>query len=143
MIDFLFPAAYLNQPTAEGQTQKDDLRKYFQTWHNVPRRQSPAGAFGQICAAFGHHCSNSNLGKISRDLSPAKIAVILGDRDEMIHAVRSLQLQDQLPGSELVVFKDGGHALSCQFCDDFNALMERIIMEGNQAFSNDDKLHRA
>lgn len=143
MIDFLFPAAYLNQPTAEGQTQKDALRKYFQSWHNVPRRQSPAGAFGQLCAAFGHHCSDSNLEKISRDLSPAKIAVVLGDRDELIHAVRSLQLQDRLPDSELVVFKDGGHALSCQFREDFNALMERIMMEGNQAFSNHDKPQRA
>jgi len=137
MIDFLFPEAYLKQPRGEGQTQKDDLREFFKTWHNVPRRQSPVGAFGQICAALGHHCSDSNLARISRDLSPGKIAVILGERDEVIYSVRSLQLQDRLPGSELVVFKDGGHALSCQFAEQFNTLMERIMMEGNQAFSSE------
>ncbi|EFP80924.2 uncharacterized protein PGTG_07176 [Puccinia graminis f. sp. tritici CRL 75-36-700-3] len=135
MMDFLFPDAYLNQPTTEGRTRKDELRDFFKSWHNRPRRQSPAGALGQVCAAVGHHCSDSNLEKISQTLSPGKIAVVLGDRDEMIYAVRSLQLQDRLPGSELVVFKDGGHALSCQFSKDFNMLMERIMMEGNQAFA--------
>lgn len=135
MMDFLFPDAYLNQPTAEGRTRKDELREFFTSWHNRPRRQSPAGALGQVCAAVGHHCSDSNLEKIGQTLSPGKIAVVLGDRDEMIYAVRSLQLQDRLPGSELVVFKDGGHALSCQFSKDFNMLMERIMMEGNQAFA--------
>ncbi|POW13123.1 hypothetical protein PSHT_07846 [Puccinia striiformis] len=134
MMDFLFPVAYLEKPTTEGRTQKDDLREFFSTWHNQPRRQSPAGAIGQLCAAIGHHCSDSNLGKISRNLSPGKIAVVLGDRDEMIYAVRSLQLQDRLPGSELVVFKDGGHALSCQFTSEFNNLMQRIMNEGNQGF---------
>ncbi|KNZ63797.1 hypothetical protein VP01_10g6 [Puccinia sorghi] len=137
MIDFLFPEAYLKQPTSEGQTEKDELREFFKTWHNVPRRQSPAGAVGQVCAALGHHCSGSNLARISRDLCPGKIAVILGERDEVIFSVRSLELHDRLPGSELVVFKDGGHALSCQFSQQFNTLMERIMMEGNQAFSTE------
>ncbi|KAH9451340.1 hypothetical protein MJO28_009135 [Puccinia striiformis f. sp. tritici] len=137
MMDFLFPVAYLEKPTTEGRTQKDDLREFFSTWHNQPRRQSPAGAIGQLCAAIGHHCSDSNLGKISRNLSPGKIAVVLGDRDEMIYAVRSLQLQDRLPGSELVVFKDGGHALSCQFTSEFNNLMQRIMNEGNQGFPSE------
>lgn len=134
MLDCLYPVKYLQQPTADGRTRRDELREHFATWNNVPRKQAPAGIFGQLLGGLTHHCPEESLEKIASDLHPAKIAVVTGDRDEMIYSLRTLELQDFLPGSELIVFKLGGHALSSQFTEEFNALMERIMDEGNRAF---------
>ncbi|KAI7937387.1 hypothetical protein MJO28_014935 [Puccinia striiformis f. sp. tritici] len=134
IMDILFPVSHLNKPTTKGKTEQDDLREYLST---LPFQVRPAGIFGQICAATGHYCSDPKLESIGRTVSPGKIAVVLGDRDELVYSLRSLQLHDRLPGSELVVFKDGGHALNCQFTEEVLNVMERIMMEGNRAFSSE------
>lgn len=135
LLDCLYPAPYLEEVTSNGWTQRKRLLEYFKTWHNFPRKASPCGVFGQFCAAIGHYSSDRHLENISAALFPAKIAVMSGDRDELVYSLRSLQLQDQLPGSELIMFEGAGHALSSQFAQRFNALMERIMMEANLVFS--------
>jgi len=140
ILDCLYPDRYLEEVTPDGRTRRKELHEYFKTWHNMPRRASPSGIFGQFCAAMSHHCSDRALENISAALYPAKIAVISGDRDEMVYSLRSLQLHDHLPGSELIMFEDAGHALSSQFTQRFNTLMERIMVEAGATFSTKEKI---
>ncbi|KAA1123845.1 hypothetical protein PGTUg99_025721 [Puccinia graminis f. sp. tritici] len=134
LLELLYPASYLNQSTANGQTRRDDLLKYYQTWFDRPQQLPLSGIFGQFCATAFHHCSDSCLKRIAAELYPAKIAVISGNQDELIDPLRSFELRGKLPGSELILFENAGHILNSQAPQQFNLLMERIIAEGNEAF---------
>jgi len=133
LFKLLYPSSFLNQSAASGKTRRDELQKYYQTWFDHPQLPT-AGIIGQFCAAGLHHCPDAKLERVAADLQPAKIMVVTGDRDELVFPLRSLELSQKLPGSELIVFKDAGHLLCSQVPQQFNRLMERIIDEGNQAF---------
>ncbi|KNZ62579.1 hypothetical protein VP01_1252g2 [Puccinia sorghi] len=133
LFELLYPPSFLNQSVASGKIRRDELLTYYQTWFDDPQLPN-AGIFGQFCAAGLHHCPDAKLEQVAADLQPAKIMVITGDRDKLVVPLRSLELSQKLPGSELVVFRDAGHLLCSQVPQQFNRLMERIIDEGNQAF---------
>jgi len=133
LFKLLYPSSFLNQSAASGKTRRDELQKYYQTWFDHPQLPT-AGIIGQFCAAGLHHCPDAKLERVAADLQPAKIMVVTGDQDELVFPLRSLELSQKLPGSELIVFKDAGHLLCSQVPQQFNRLMERIIDEGNQAF---------
>ncbi|MBW0487207.1 hypothetical protein O181_026922 [Austropuccinia psidii MF-1] len=134
LMDILFPKPHLDERIADGRTRKEELIEEFASWHNNPRQQSTTGVLGHFYAAHSHCCSTRTLNLLSKELKPAKITIITGDLDTIILPVRSTELHANLPGSELVVIKGAGHALSAQMGDEFNELMERVISEGNQAF---------
>ncbi|KAH9446999.1 hypothetical protein Pst134EA_028983 [Puccinia striiformis f. sp. tritici] len=135
LFELLYPSSYLDQMTSDRKTRREELYSYFQTWFDTSKSLPLAGIFGQLCAAVLHHCSDRKLKKIATDLYPAKIVVISGDQDKFICPSRSLELSGKLPGSELLMFQDAGHFLGSQCTQNFNLLMERIIDQGNQAFS--------
>lgn len=133
-LELLLPDGQFNDSTEEGRIFKSELREKLRSCHHLPREQ-PALAFGgHFYAAMMHHCSYEQLGNIADDLHPAKILVITGDSDELVLPKRSLELHEHLPGSELIVVKNAGHALPCQITEDFNSIMDRVIEEGNLAF---------
>ncbi|PLW47501.1 hypothetical protein PCANC_07799 [Puccinia coronata f. sp. avenae] len=133
LFELLYPDNYLNELVSPGKTRRDELRNYFRTWFDNP--QFPlAGIIGQFCAVTFHHCSDSDLRRIAEEVYPAKIAVICGNRDQLIPPMRSSELSSKMYGSELVLMQNAGHLIGTQITDQFNQLMERIIREGNQAF---------
>lgn len=133
-LDTLFPQAHIDDTTEEGRVRKSVLREHLRNCHFLPRQQSVSCFLSQFAAVTFHHCSYERLNKIARDLHPAKILVITGDSDELIVPQCSVELHEHLPGSELIIIKDAGHALIYQISEEFNRIMDRIIQEGNQAF---------
>ncbi|KAH9457104.1 hypothetical protein Pst134EA_021001 [Puccinia striiformis f. sp. tritici] len=133
-LDILFPKAYMETLAKEGTMLKSKLREKHRNCHELPREQSSMAFLGHFYAATMHHVTHKNLHRIAEDLQPAKILVITGDNDGLIPSKRSLELHANLPGSELVVIRSGGHTLIFQIPDELNAILERNIMEGNEAF---------
>ncbi|KAA1127594.1 hypothetical protein PGTUg99_001577 [Puccinia graminis f. sp. tritici] len=134
-LELLFPDGHFELETEEGKRYKSNLREKLRNCHHLPREQPYLAFGGHFYAAMMHHCSYGKLEKIATDLHPAKILVITGDSDELVLPKRSPELHEHLPGSELIVVRNAGHALPYQISDEFNAIMDRVIKEGNLAFS--------
>ncbi|POW13017.1 hypothetical protein PSTT_03974, partial [Puccinia striiformis] len=128
-LDILFPKAYMETLAKEGTMLKSKLREKLRNCHELPREQSSMAFLGHFYAATMHHVTHKNLHRIAEDLQPAKILVITGDNDGLIPSKRSLELHANLPGSELVVMRSGGHTLIFQIPDELNSILERNIME--------------
>jgi pimeloyl-ACP methyl ester carboxylesterase len=133
-LNVLFPKEYMETVVQQDTMLKSHLREKLRNCHRLPREQAPIPFMGHFYAATMHRCPYPKLQKIATDLKPAKILVITGGSDELIPSKRSLELHKNLPGSELVVLEDAGHALIFQLSEEFNTIMERAILEGNQAF---------
>jgi pimeloyl-ACP methyl ester carboxylesterase len=134
-LKLLFPHQHFDETTEEGKLYKSRVRDQLRNCHQLPREQAPLGFLGHFHAAMMHHCSYDKLNKIASELSPAKILVITGDTDELVLPKRSLELHQHLPGSELIVIKGAGHALSYQITEEFHQILDRVVEEGNAAFS--------
>ncbi|MBW0486546.1 hypothetical protein O181_026261 [Austropuccinia psidii MF-1] len=136
LIDTLFPPVFTNERLPNGCLRKEELYARFLLLANLTPKQPLAGSLGQLWGAVTHSLSRDALGKVSEDLKPAKVLVLTGDSDEIINPARSSELHKFLPGSELVIFKSGGHALCYQVPQEFNALLERVMKEANARFSS-------
>lgn len=111
IVDCLFPESYLDRPDPDDPsiskreaTYRDFLKRY-----HLARKQPFSGRIGQLGAAIGHSVSKGQLAELAK-LIP-RIGVITGDSDSLINPRRSNDLAAMLPGSELVICKDAGHAL--------------------------------
>ncbi|KAA1134751.1 hypothetical protein PGTUg99_000470 [Puccinia graminis f. sp. tritici] len=133
-LELLFPDGHFELETEEGKRYKSNLREKLRNCHHLPREQPYLAFGGHFYAAMMHHCSYGKLEKIATDLHPAKILVITGDSDELVLPKRSPELHEHLPGSELIVVRNAGHALPYQISDEFNAIMDRVIKEGKLGF---------
>ncbi|PLW53097.1 hypothetical protein PCANC_05820 [Puccinia coronata f. sp. avenae] len=134
-LEILFPDRHFNETTEEGKLYKSRMRDQLRNCHQLPREQPTLALWGHFYAAFMHCCSHDKLNKIAFHLSPAKILVITGDADDVILPQRSLELHQHLPGSELIVIKNAGHALSYQITKQLHLILDRLVEEGNAAFS--------
>ena len=92
------------------------------------RVQQPLGALSQMWAALTHRMSSSRLRSIA--LGVPRIVLLTGDDDNLVNPSNSRRLAAAMPGAELIVWPDTGHALQLQRVDEFNALLERVVAEG-------------
>jgi len=134
-LELLFPAGYFDESTEEGRHYKSRLRDRLRTCHQLPREQSPTAYAAHFYAVMTHQFSYEKLKKISANLHPAKILVIIGDKDDLILPKRAVELHEHLPGSELIMVENAGHALGYQITEELNSIMDRVMAEGNAAFS--------
>ncbi|KNE89041.1 hypothetical protein PSTG_17501 [Puccinia striiformis f. sp. tritici PST-78] len=116
-LEILFPNGYFDEATEDRKLHKRDLRDRLRNCHHLPREQSPIAFIGHFYAAMMHQCSYEKL-----------------ENDELVLPKRSPELHQHLPGSELIVVKNGGHALAYQITQDFNSIMDRVIEESNLGF---------
>lgn len=135
IIDTLFPTEYLKRGLENGRTVRDEIYENLLTRTRVTRRQTISGVFGQLGAVLSHSCSKDSLKKISDQLHPAKVIVMHGDEDQVIDPTRAFELHQSLPHSELFIFEKAGHAICAQLPSELNCLLERVMDEGNRAFS--------
>lgn len=75
-----------------------------------------------------HKVAPSSLAKLAK-LIP-KIAIISGDRDEIIPLSQSWNLHQMLPGSDFKMCKGVGHGLTLQISEEFNNWLRNVIEEG-------------
>ncbi|OAV90654.1 hypothetical protein PTTG_06010 [Puccinia triticina 1-1 BBBD Race 1] len=135
LMTMLFPAEFLAQPTEGGGTKREEIYESLLQRIRRTRKQPAAGVAGQLSAALSHSCPAASLARIARDLAPAKILVLVGDQDQLIEPARSIELHKDLPGSEYLLIPGAGHAICSQLPEQSNAILERVIDEGNRAFS--------
>ncbi|PLW26262.1 hypothetical protein PCANC_27499 [Puccinia coronata f. sp. avenae] len=133
LMDALFPEEFLAQPTEGGRTQREEMEANLVERMRKTRKQPAKGMMGQVSAVLRHSCPAASLDRMARELAPAKLLVLTGDRDQLIHTARSDDLHQALPGSELLRIPGAGHAICSQLPDQFNALLERVMEEGNTA----------
>lgn len=131
VLDCLFPREDMEGKTADGRSRREIYREKLRNCHILPRRQNVFAFLGHFYAAHMHYCSFDRLRRIAIDLGPAKILVMTGDSDEIILPKRSIELHENLPGSELIVIKNAGHALTYQISGELNAILERTMNEGS------------
>lgn len=137
LVSRLFPAAYLDAPADDGsgKTNREVKTAMLVSHHHKRRPQSTAGVLGQLSAVAVHQCSPQALQRLADSLAPAKMMVLTGALDEVLPSAESHVLHSRLPGSELVVFEDGGHALCSQMPERHDEVIERAMREGAQAIA--------
>lgn len=138
LVSKLFPAAWLDSPASDGSGKTNREVKQEELLFNFhKRREQPVGGvIGQLAAAATHLCTPETLGRLAQSLAPAKLVVLHGALDEVIAVSKGITLHKDLPGSELVLFEDGGHALCSQFPERHDAVIERAMREGFEAVSS-------
>lgn len=140
LVRIMFPSHYLDapatEPTPEPATNRACEEAVMELHHTLMRPQSLWGELGQTCAALFHSCSPQALSRLRSMLGPAKVMILTGDMDELMSVEKSVELHQDLPGSELVVWSGGGHALCAQMEKDHNLLIERVMREGEDAIGD-------
>ncbi|KAH9473292.1 hypothetical protein Pst134EA_000365 [Puccinia striiformis f. sp. tritici] len=136
LMETLFPPEFLAQEIEGGRTKRDEIHEGLTERVSKTRKQPGAGVVGQLGAALRHSCPTTSLAQIDRELQPAKILVITGDKDLVINPIRSIQLHEAMPNSEYLLIPGAGHAVCSQLPEQFNAIIERVMDEGNQACSS-------
>lgn len=103
---------------------------------HLKRRPQPfSGTLGQMSAVSSHRCTPDVLRHLAASVAPAKIVVLTGTYDEILPPPDSHKLHSRLPGAELVVWEDGGHALCLQDPERHDLLIERVMREGREALA--------
>lgn len=135
IIERLYPSNYLNALAADGsgRTNREVKTAHLHS-HRLHRRTQPiTGRLGQLSAAALHRCKPPELNLLAESVAPAKLVVLTGAQDTVLCPEESLILLSHLPGSELQVIQDGGHALGSQIPSRYNELIERIMRIGSEA----------
>ncbi|GAA6019356.1 hypothetical protein JCM11491_000906 [Sporobolomyces phaffii] len=133
VAETLFPKEYLEEVVMEegewrGKRRKEKVEADFLHRYNVGKRQPLAGRLGQLAAVFSHRVSTSRLRQLAEALpSTSRIAIIHGDKDNLIHVNRGKELHKGLPGSTLRIVQGGGHALPSQITPEYNAWVKGNI----------------
>jgi pimeloyl-ACP methyl ester carboxylesterase len=79
-------------------------------------------------AGFTHHVQAGRLAQISKTIP--KVVILTGDKDYLVQPTNSAYLKKCMPEAEYVAWEDTGHAVCLQHVGRFNALLERVIQEG-------------
>ncbi|EFP92022.1 uncharacterized protein PGTG_17853 [Puccinia graminis f. sp. tritici CRL 75-36-700-3] len=135
LMNMLFPAEFLAQSTEGGGTKRDEIYESLVQRVRKTRKQPASGVVGQLSAALSHSCPTASLARIARELEPAKVLVLTGDLDQLINPLRSIELHQALPNSEYLLIPGAGHAICSQLPEQSNNILERVMDEGNRAFS--------
>ena len=90
-------------------------------------------------AGSTHHVQPSRLAQISKTIP--KVVILTGDDDHLVRPTNSAYLKKHMPEAEYTVWKDAGHGLSAQHAGRFNALLERVFLEGEARMRGDQRDH--
>ncbi|KAH9033695.1 alpha/beta-hydrolase [Lactarius deliciosus] len=92
------------------------------------RTNRSLGAVSQMWAGFTHHVGAGRLAQISKTIP--KVLILTGDQDHLVRSSNSAYLSKCMPEAEYVVWKETGHSVNEQHVERFNALLERVFLEG-------------
>ncbi|KAI0302407.1 alpha/beta-hydrolase [Multifurca ochricompacta] len=112
----------------EGRTNREIQIMLYNQRAAVTRIQKPLGALSQMWAGFTHHVQPKRLVQISKTIP--KVLILTGDQDHLIRPSNSAYLKKHMAEAEYVVWKDTGHVVSAQHVERFNAILERVFLEG-------------
>ncbi|TKY88225.1 hypothetical protein EX895_002935 [Sporisorium graminicola] len=131
LITTLFPTSWLSQPhpsDPQGRTHQQVLYDMFKWRFNFTTRQSLHGAVSQMKAAVTHNVPDADLDRINKTVG--KIAILTGDEDYLVDPRNSDYMREKLTTAEFHKFDHAGHALGNQLADKVNAILEKVIEEG-------------
>ena len=103
-------------------------RKLYKRRAAVTRIQKPLGSIWQMWAGLTHHVQPGRLAQISQTIP--KVLILTGDEDHLVHPSNSAYLKKHMPEAEYIVWKNTGHIVNGQHVERFNALLERVFVEG-------------
>ncbi|EST08375.1 hypothetical protein PSEUBRA_002132 [Kalmanozyma brasiliensis GHG001] len=132
LITTLFPSPWLAQPSTKDnkRTNQEVLYEMFKWRFHFTTRQTLHGAVSQMKAALTHNIPDEALGRINTNVP--KIAILTGDTDYLVDPRNSDYLKKHLPTAEFHKFDIAGHALGNQIADKVNAILEKVIAEGEE-----------
>ncbi|KAI9437443.1 alpha beta-hydrolase [Lactarius indigo] len=131
VVDVSFNSSWLDAKTEddpEGRTNREVQIMQHDERVAVTRDQEPLGAVSQMWAGFTHHVGAKRLAQISKTIP--KVLILTGDQDHLVRPSNSAYLSKCMPEAEYVVWTETGHALNMQHVERFNALLERVFLEG-------------
>jgi len=130
-VEACFNASWLDakaENDAKGRTNREIQIEGVERRMAVTRIQKPLGAISQMWAGFTHHVQPRRLSQISQTIP--KVLIVTGDQDHLMRPSNSAYLKQHMPEAEYVVWKDTGHVANIQRAGRFNALLERVFVEG-------------
>lgn len=131
LITTLFPATWLAQTSTKDpqkRTNQQVLYDMFKWRFTFTTRQSLHGAVSQMKAALTHFIPDADLDRINQSVD--QICILTGDEDYLVDPRNSTFLKEKLSRAELHQFTGAGHALGNQLADEVNAILEKVIAEG-------------
>ncbi|KAL8292345.1 hypothetical protein RQP46_001811 [Phenoliferia psychrophenolica] len=139
VTDTLFPREYLDAPDPSngGKPNRVAVEEDFKRRVEVNKLQTTPGKIGQMAAVLGHRVPAAKLKLISESIP--KVAIIVGDKDELIDPQRGHELHEMLPGSEFKLVEGGGHALLSQICDEYNSWIEHVVADAKEHVAAEGK----
>ncbi|KAH8995212.1 alpha beta-hydrolase [Lactarius hatsudake] len=112
----------------EGRTNREVQIMLYNERAAVTLGQGSLGAVSQMWAGFTHHVGAGRLAQISKTIP--KVLILSGDQDHLVRSSNSAYLSKCMPEAEYVVWKETGHSVNEQHVERFNALLERVFLEG-------------
>ncbi|KAI9441697.1 Alpha/Beta hydrolase protein, partial [Lactarius indigo] len=112
----------------EGRTNREVQIMLYDERAAMTRTPNPLGVVSQMWAGLTHHVEAERLAQISKSIP--KVLILTGDQDHLVKPSNSVYLSKHMPEAEYVVWKETGHAVHMQHVERFNALLERVFLEG-------------
>lgn len=79
-------------------------------------------------AGFTHHVQAERLAQISKTIP--KVVILTGDEDHLVWPTNSAYLKKHMAEAEYIKWKNTGHVVCMQHVERFNALLDRVFLEG-------------
>ncbi|KAH9012720.1 alpha/beta-hydrolase [Lactarius pseudohatsudake] len=117
----------------KGRTNREVQIMLYNERAAVTHSQGSLGAVSQMWAGFTHHVGAGRLAQISKTIP--KVLILTGDQDHLVRSSNSAYLSKCMPEAEYVMWKETGHSVNEQHVERFNALLERVFLEGQARLS--------
>jgi len=132
ILGAMYPQDFLKAPAVEYDrpevTNYDIMAPKLQFRMERQRQQPLMGAFSQMAAALTHSVSAKRLHEIAA--SVPKIAIVVGDDDNLVRTRNSYYLHKCMPEAEFVALEKTGHVPFSQHPKFCHALLLRVFAEG-------------
>lgn len=128
-LRMIYPLPWLESQSEKqpGKTNEEVETEDFLRRGSVTQPQGLIGHLSQMAAGLTHHCQPHRLLLISKSIP--KVVIVTGDEDNLVSPHHSRELKESMPEADLVQWKETGHAISSQFPERFNELLENTFRE--------------
>ncbi|KAI9456102.1 Alpha/Beta hydrolase protein [Boletus coccyginus] len=132
--EMLFPSEWLDslaENDPEDRTNREVQRELMSRRMEITKPQTLMGAVSQMAAAVTHGMTPDRLAKVSA--SVPKVLILSANEDILIPYTEGESLKRHMPEAEYQCWEKAGHAISGQYKERFNQLLEKVFKQANEA----------
>jgi len=133
----VYSTGWLYEKASDGRTNLERQTEDYRRRIEITKPMTLIGSLSQMFAALTHYVHPTRLQAVSSSIP--KVVLLTGDQDNLVQPSNSVRMKNSMPEAEFIQWKETGHGIHLQRLAEFNALIERVVEEGKERASVDQK----